>query len=540
MNKIQQTNQNDILKICKIVGIIMIISLSILKIINSYQIEPYVDEIFHIPQTIKYCEFKFKEWDNKITTLPGLYILALIYSNVLSFFGIGDGIWISHCSVAVLRSFNVFCLIITFFSIYEILKISTYNLLLSPSTSSPSSSSSSSSTSSLSSSLSKKMNQKEIIEDQNSINNTIILRTIHLSIFPIFYFFHFLFYTDVVSTLSIFLTLLFSLKNQFNLSSFFGLISVTIRQTNIIWVFFITINNILKLYEENKEKQNIKEFNLLKEILEFIKFSIINLLLIIKKFFGFILVGILFLIFLYWNGGIVVGDKSNHESSFHVPQLFYFSLLTMIFSLPSILISSLLKRFNYYKVTINEKKNLYDPIGFLKDLNFKYLIVIIIGMIVMIWKFTYTHLFLLSDNRHYTFYIWNRFMEKYSIGPYLPIPFYCYSIWFIWKVLSENRSKLWCLFYFLSTAIVLLPSPLVEPRYYIVPFFLFQLNQFHYYNNFKTQHKTIEGKKLNLKTVNQLIGLDILYFIFINFITIFIFIKFPFIYPDGTIGRFFY
>ncbi|KAM9965606.1 hypothetical protein ACTFIR_005777 [Dictyostelium discoideum] len=536
MNKLQ-SNQNDVLKICKVIGIIMIISLSILKIINSYQIEPYVDEIFHIPQTIKYCEFKFKEWDNKITTLPGLYILALIYSNLLSMFGIGDGIWISHCSVVVLRSFNVFCLIITFFSIYEILKISTYNLLLSPA----------SSLSSL------KMNRKEVIENKNSINNTIILRTIHLSIFPIFYFFHFLFYTDVVSTCSIFLTLLFSLKNKFNLSSFFGLISVTIRQTNIIWVFFITINNILKLYEENKEKQNyiFKELNLIKDIIEFIKFSIFNLLLIIKKFIGFIMVGILFLIFLYCNGSIVVGDKSNHESSFHVAQLFYFSLTTMLFSLPSILVSSLLKRFGNENDEGNQNQNqnqnenekkilLYDPIEFLKNINFKYLIVIIIGMVLMVWKFTYTHLFLLSDNRHYTFYIWNRFIEKYSIGRYLPIPFYCYSIWFIWKVLSENRSKLWCIFYFLSTAMVLLPSPLVEPRYYIVPFFLFQLNQFHYYNNFIIQIKTMRGKKLNFKRINQLIVLDIVYFILINFITIFIFIKFPFIYPDGTIGRFFY
>ncbi|KAN0004603.1 hypothetical protein ACTFIZ_010754 [Dictyostelium cf. discoideum] len=536
MNKFE-TNKNDVLKICKVIGIIMIISLSILKIINSNQIEPYVDEIFHIPQTIKYCEFKFKEWDNKITTLPGLYILALIYSNILSMFGIGDGIWISHCSVVVLRSFNVFCLIITFFSIYEILKISTYNnLLLSTSTST--STSSSPSTSTLSLSAIKKINQKKIIENQNSIKNTIILRTIHLSIFPIFYFFHFLFYTDVVSTLTIFLTLLFSLKNQFNLSSFFGLISVTIRQTNIIWVFFITINNILKLYEENKEKENkIKELNLIKEIIEFIKFSISNLLLIIKKFIGFIMVGILFLIFLYWNGSIVVGDKSNHESSFHVTQLFYFSLITMLFSLPSILISSIVKRFE----NENQKQFQYDPIEFLKNINFKYLIIIIITMILMIWKFTYTHLFLLSDNRHYTFYIWNRFIERYTIGRYLPIPFYCYSIWFIWKVLSENRSKLWCLFYFLSTTIVLLPSPLVEPRYYIVPFFLFQLNQFHYYNNnnFIIQFKK-NDKNLNFKRIYQLITLDILYFILINFITIFIFIKYPFIYPDGTIGRFFY
>ncbi|KAK5578267.1 hypothetical protein RB653_003222 [Dictyostelium firmibasis] len=511
MNKLQ-TNQNEIFKICKVISILMIVSLWIFKIINSNQIEPYVDEIFHIPQTIKYCEFKFKEWDNKITTLPGLYILALIYSNVLSMFGIGDKVWISHCSVGVLRSFNLFCLIITFISIYEILKISTYNVL---------------------STMNKKNNQKTIIENQTSINYTIILRTIHLSIFPIFYFFHFLFYTDVVSTLSIFLTLLFSLKNRFNLSSIFGLISVTIRQTNIIWVFFITINNILKLYEDDKEKQKkTQELNLFKEIIDFIKFIFKNLLEIIRKFIGFILVGLLFLIFLYKNGSIVVGDKSNHESSFHVPQLFYFSLVTMIFSLPSILMSSLLKRFDGNQDR-NHHQYYFDPIEFLKNINIKYLVVVMIGMILMIWKFTYTHLFLLSDNRHYTFYIWNRFMEKYSIGRYLPIPLYCYSIWFIWNVLSENRSKLWCIFYFLSTSIVLLPSPLVEPRYYIVPFFLFQLNQFHHYNN---NFLKIE----NLKRINLLIYLDILYFIFINFITIFIFIKFPFIYPDGTIGRFFY
>lgn len=30
------------------------------------------DEVFHIPQAQKYCEGKFLEWDDKITTPPGL------------------------------------------------------------------------------------------------------------------------------------------------------------------------------------------------------------------------------------------------------------------------------------------------------------------------------------------------------------------------------------------------------------------------------------------------------------------------------------
>lgn len=34
--------------------------------------EPYLDEIFHIPQAQKYCQGRWSEWDNKITTPPGL------------------------------------------------------------------------------------------------------------------------------------------------------------------------------------------------------------------------------------------------------------------------------------------------------------------------------------------------------------------------------------------------------------------------------------------------------------------------------------
>ena len=38
--------------------------------------EPYMDEIFHIPQARRYCDGNFTEWDSKITTLPGLYVFS--------------------------------------------------------------------------------------------------------------------------------------------------------------------------------------------------------------------------------------------------------------------------------------------------------------------------------------------------------------------------------------------------------------------------------------------------------------------------------
>ena len=41
-------------------------------------IEPYMDEPFHVNQTQAYCLYQFDKWDEKITTLPGLYVLAFI------------------------------------------------------------------------------------------------------------------------------------------------------------------------------------------------------------------------------------------------------------------------------------------------------------------------------------------------------------------------------------------------------------------------------------------------------------------------------
>lgn len=37
--------------------------------------------------------------------------------------------------------------------------------------------------------------------------------------------------------------------------------------------------------------------------------------------FGYILVILLFIAFIVWNGSIVVGDKSAHEAAIHLPQV---------------------------------------------------------------------------------------------------------------------------------------------------------------------------------------------------------------------------
>lgn len=41
-------------------------------IVSLWVPEPYLDEIFHIPQAQKYCDGNWSAWDDKITTPPGL------------------------------------------------------------------------------------------------------------------------------------------------------------------------------------------------------------------------------------------------------------------------------------------------------------------------------------------------------------------------------------------------------------------------------------------------------------------------------------
>ena len=47
-----------------------------LVLVCSHLKAAYMDEEFHIPQLGRYLEGRYLEWDAKITTLPGMYVLT--------------------------------------------------------------------------------------------------------------------------------------------------------------------------------------------------------------------------------------------------------------------------------------------------------------------------------------------------------------------------------------------------------------------------------------------------------------------------------
>ena len=75
------------------------------------------DEVFHVPQTQRYCDGDYWSWDPKITTFPGTYMAGVAYASVI---GIITG---KNCSTAVLRSLNVLLSLMILVTVMRILAI---------------------------------------------------------------------------------------------------------------------------------------------------------------------------------------------------------------------------------------------------------------------------------------------------------------------------------------------------------------------------------------------------------------------------------
>lgn len=84
-----------------------------------------------------------------------------------------------------------------------------------------------------------------------------------LALFPLNYFFSFLFYTDPGSTMLVLASYLANLQSKHKISAFLGLFAVFFRQTNIVWVFFLAGSVVVK---EMVKTDNIKKIETSPEI----------------------------------------------------------------------------------------------------------------------------------------------------------------------------------------------------------------------------------------------------------------------------------
>jgi alpha-1,2-glucosyltransferase len=222
--------------------------------------------------------------------------------------------------------------------------------------------------------------------------------------------------------------------------------------------------------------------------------------------------------FILINGGVVLGDKSNHVPAIHTPQLLYLWPYLVFFSWPFA-----------YQHLVRVPLTFLAHLPMLADLEhfllFKrrallprilVLALFVAGALFAIRFNTIIHPFTLADNRHYIFYVFRLLHHKWWIR-YAVAPVYIACAWLSIQALGsapQDRTKpsgprdptpsherdaktasrgsprrllplpdttqsantSFLIIWLLTTALTLISAPLVEPRYFILPFIYFRLH----------------------------------------------------------------
>ncbi|GAB6026302.1 glucosyltransferase [Chamberlinius hualienensis] len=434
---------------------------------------PYMDEIFHIPQAQSYCKGNFNYWCSNITTPPGLYVFSVAVLNPI--YDLVSNI--NHCSVLQLRALNILFSVGNLYLFYAIFNHITGH-------------------------------------SKNWRWWHCSLTILTLATFPTLYFFTFLYYTDVGSTFFVLFTYLLTLKKCYTLSAAIGAISLFFRQTNIVWVGFCALlaSNDLLLKYEGKE---LKSYD--KSSWKYIKVTFIAwlglllntkrrnysyfLLDVVSHVGGFVMNLLGAIIFIIWNGGIVLGDKSSHQASIHFPQLFYYLTFTLFFACAHIITRPNFERF----LSLNRKK----------------LVFMAIFLSVIIAVNTKFHVYNLSDNRHFTFYFYSKLIRRHWVVKFLFIPMYLFTGFTMFDMLRQSQGVLWACEFVLCLTINLVFQTLLEFRYFIVGYLLFRLS-------------VVTLEKNWTKTLVELV-----IYTLVNFYTIHLFVNKPFVSPvEDVLSRF--
>jgi len=223
-------------------------------------------------------------------------------------------------------------------------------------------------------------------------------------------------------------------NQQYRLAGVVGFFSLFVRQNNIVWLGFMCAFICYEKYNVKFDLQTLKHY--------------------IKDCLAFIIGFAIFTVFIIVNKGIAVGDKGMHPAySLHLGNIFFMLFLFFFLFFP-------LNISNFSKITRFLKGN--KNIGLL------------IMVVFLVYQFTFsnTHPF---NQEKYNFFLRNKILIYFSSTTLLKILFFipvAYSLLSI-KVTELSKKPFYLIYPF--TILYLIPSWLIEQRYYLIPFTLFML-----------------------------------------------------------------
>ncbi|KAI6796374.1 hypothetical protein KC363_g7241 [Hortaea werneckii] len=544
--------------------------------------EPYLDEVFHVRQAQLYCAGNFHDWDPKITTPPGLYLVSylLSFSNWLNErFGFGFALPLLGCNLAALRLANVLGLALLAAVAY-----------ISYQTRSP-------------------HPRRERGIFQHSALNMVL--------FPPLFFFSALYYTDIWSTLSVivfYVQMVNAHRSNMKAAERFvrlvalGFVSLTFRQTNVFWItvfpaavtlvqhldkgqeavrssmhrgvdgFGDSLYSVAKtawkfeiIYDPPVEESWIDAYAYCIVSIAACSFKTISqpqrLLGLILGLLPYLTLLAGFAGFVLWNGSVVLGDKGNHTATLHLPQLLYLWPFMTFFSLPILYPHILLVPITALAQTRYaghlESLQIFKRRRLLPRL---WLFILLLGIAgVVVWANTIVHPFTLADNRHYVFYVF-RLLLRPPWMRYAVVPIYILCAWACVQALGGGPSRShrsptnllpdgehsvtcsFVLIWLATSALQLITAPLVEPRYFILPWLFWRLHlplrlpsrMENRRASPKTKNSTITSTQALWHDYDHRLWLETVWLLAINVVTGYIFLNWGYEWPQepGKIQRF--
>ena len=217
--------------------------------------------------------------------------------------------------------------------------------------------------------------------------------------------------------------------------------------------------------------------------------------------------------FVLWNGSVVLGDKSNHVATLHLPQMLYIWPYVVFFSWPIVYHYLLILPIGHVggrpllsrvEALLMFKRRVRLP-------DRRYTLVFGLLAAVVVRYNTIVHPFTLADNRHYTFYVFRLLTRRWWVR-YAATPVYVVCAWACLQVLGDSASASssrtttttttatsssrrdrtpvstvlpdgqraatvsFVLIWLTASATQLVTAPLVEPRYFILPWIFWRLH----------------------------------------------------------------
>ena len=386
---------------------------------------PYMDEIFHVGQAQAYCRGEYGVWDPKITTYPGVYLL----SSGLHRLWDSRSTARSSCSLGELRFVNILLVVVTYMACV--------------------------------------MFRRRVEPEVDAHLNALLI-----VMYPLSVFYYSLYYTDTASTCSLVLTYYFATQRHPKVSqvALFILSSaaIAVRQTNAVWVLFVIGTNMLQqLQDLGKMPPNAsadQEPPYLNQLVTFVRALLSDALMLLRCNVGLLCSVLWFCIAVLRTGGVVVGDKENHHPVLHLAMPLHLCAVA----------AAMKGTWGLFGITnISSPKGVYTSPGW-RDMCFHALLIAAVSAALVFGSFE--HPFLLSDNRHYTFYLWKRALRFPTTCLLLGPPYYL-CLLFVKRCLSKGGcSSPWITIFAVACILSLAPTPLLEPRYWTPGIVVFLLN----------------------------------------------------------------